>query len=95
MQFQADRLTILGVKTTSKDRWRQVLSEAKRIEVKHLATLEPGISENQTDEMRDKSLRLVVPVAIQSTYRESQRAWLLSVRDFITLVRARDGLAMT
>ena len=71
------------------------MSEAKRIEVKHLATLEPGISENQTDEMRDKSLRLVVPVAIQSTYRESQRAWLLSVRDFITLVRARDGLAMT
>lgn len=50
--FSIIACTMLGVKSTCKDRWRQVLSEAKRIDNKHLATLEPGISENQTAEMQ-------------------------------------------
>lgn len=54
--FPAVRLTMLGVKSTCKDRWRQVLSEAARIERKHLFTLEPGISENQTAEMAGHKL---------------------------------------
>lgn len=53
--FPDVRLTMLGVKSTCKDRWRQVLSEAARIERKHLFTLEPGISENQTTEMAGTS----------------------------------------
>lgn len=58
--FPASKLTMQGVKSTLKDRWRQVLSEAERIKHKHLLTLEPGISVNQTDQMSDKSLQLVV-----------------------------------
>ncbi|GMN04539.1 type II restriction endonuclease [Erythrobacter sp. MTPC3] len=54
--FPAAKLTMLGAKSTLKDRWRQVLSEAERIENKHLLTLEPGISENQTSEMQVKRL---------------------------------------
>jgi hypothetical protein len=53
--FPVNRLTMLGVKSTCKDRWRQVLAEADRINNKHLLTLEPGISENQTDEMKSKN----------------------------------------
>jgi hypothetical protein len=30
---------MLGVKTTCSDRWRQVLAEADRIQLKHLLTL--------------------------------------------------------
>ena len=45
--FPADKLTFLGAKTTCKDRWRQVLSQADRIPRKHLFTLQPGISSNQ------------------------------------------------
>jgi hypothetical protein len=82
-------LTMLGAKSTLKDRWRQVLSEASRINAKHLLTLEPGVSTNQTDEMQAKQLQLVVPAGLHETFRESQRLWLLSVRDFIDLVRAR------
>ena len=41
-------LTMLGAKSTCKDRWRQVLGEAAKIPRKHLLTLEPGISEPQT-----------------------------------------------
>nr|WP_194298830.1 type II restriction endonuclease [Acetobacter fallax] len=87
--FPADRLTMLGSKSTLKDRWRQVLSEAVRIRKKHLLTLEPGISENQTDEMRVKELQLVLPEKLHATFRPSQQAWLMNVGEFIGLVRRR------
>ncbi|WP_419627422.1 type II restriction endonuclease, partial [Thiolapillus sp.] len=38
--FDSNLLTMLGAKSTCKDRWRQVLSEAERIPDKHLLTLE-------------------------------------------------------
>ena len=83
------RLAMLGAKSTCKDRWRQVLVEADKIPDKHLLTLEPGISERQTGQMSRSRLQLVVPRAIQRTYTESQRAWLLSLGDFIREVRER------
>lgn len=82
---------MLGSKTTCKDRWRQVLSEAARIEHKHLLTLEPGISKSQTTEMRDKRLQLVLPASIHASYRASQRPDLSSLRDFIDLASERQG----
>jgi hypothetical protein len=89
LAFAAPKLTMLGAKSTCKDRWRQVLSEAERIPNKHLLTLEPGISENQTDEMRAKQLQLILPSRLHETYRESQRSWLFSVSDFLSLVKER------
>jgi len=84
--FPPDSLHMLGAKSTCKDRWRQVLSEAERIPDKHLLTLEPGISEGQTDEMRASRLQLVVPAELHPTYLETQQAWLLSLEDFLLLV---------
>ncbi len=84
--FDALLLTMLGVKSTCKDRWRQVLSEADRIDRKHLLTLEAAISENQTDEMKAKKLQLVLPSPLHTTYSDSQRSWLMSVADFTALV---------
>lgn len=77
------KLTMLGAKSTCKDRWRQVLNEAKKIPRKHLLTLEPGISEAQTDQMEDANLQLVVPASIQASYTQRQRHWLCSLREFI------------
>ncbi|MNV79121.1 Type-2 restriction enzyme EcoRII [compost metagenome] len=82
---------MLGSKTTCKDRWRQVLSEAARIGHKHLLTLEPGISESQTTEMRDKRLQLVLPASIHASYRPAQRPDLSSLRGFIDLALERQG----
>jgi hypothetical protein len=87
--FAPGRLTMLGAKSTCKDRWRQVLSEAQRIPNKHLLTLEPGISENQTDEMKAKNLQLVLPSRLHETYRASQRSWLFTVGDFLNVVKER------
>jgi hypothetical protein len=83
------RLTMLGAKSTLKDRWRQVLSEAVRIQEKHLLTLEPGISENQTDEMQAKRLQLVIPKRLHATYRASQQPWLMNLQTFLEVVRGR------
>lgn len=88
-EFPATRLTMLGAKSTCKDRWRQVLSEAQRIGDKHLLTLEPGISENQTDEMQAKRLQLVLPAGLHQTYKEKQRGWLMDVSSFMSLVSKR------
>lgn len=83
--FPTDRLMMLGSKSTVKDRWRQVLSEAQRIETKHLLTLEPGISENQTAEMQAKKLQLVIPKKIHTSFRPAQQSWLLDVSQFIEM----------
>lgn len=85
--FSAEKLRMLGAKTTCKDRWRQVLSEASRIQRKHLVTLEAAISEPQTNEMQSHELQLVVPTAIQSTYSANQQKWLMGLGDFIKEVR--------
>lgn len=89
--FAVSLLTMLGVKSTCKDRWRQVLAEASRIPNKHLLTLEAAISENQTDEMRAQNLQLVVPVVIRNTYSERQQKWLMSMDDFVQLVLELQG----
>lgn len=83
------RLTMLGAKSTCKDRWRQVLAEAAKISRKHLLTLEPGISEPQTSQMEASNLQLVVPQLIQGSYTSEQQGWLWSVRDFIREVQAK------
>ena len=94
--FDGALLTMLGVKSTCKDRWRQVLAEAKRIEDKHLLTLETAISKDQTDQMREHRLQLVVPRKLHSTYSAEQSAIILDVGSFAQLVRDRQQrLAIT
>ncbi|NVK40711.1 MAG: restriction endonuclease [Oceanospirillaceae bacterium] len=90
-EFPNEKLFMLGVKSTCKDRWRQVLTEAERIEEKHLITLEPGISEHQTHQMQAANLQLVVPTSIQQSYLPLQRDWLFSVSDFLSLLSSSDG----
>lgn len=87
--FPSEALTMLGAKTTCKDRWRQVLTEAARIEQKHLLTLEAAISEHQTSEMQDHKVQLVLPRPLHATFSRKQQDWLMNVRDFIGMVKVR------
>ncbi|MGP9837365.1 type II restriction endonuclease [Arthrobacter sp. 179] len=91
----AEQLTVLGAKTTCKDRWRQVLSEAERIEHKHLITLESPISLGQTREMQAQKLQLVVPKPLQAPYRAEQQSWLMDLAAFAELTRGRDQTGPT
>lgn len=90
--FPVYNLSMLGVKSTCKDRWRQVLSEAQRIERKHLFTLEPGISDHQTDEMESHKLQLVIPESIHYTYKPDQQKWLVNLNEFIDFLRIKQEM---
>lgn len=85
-------LTMLGAQSSCKRRWRQVLAAASKIQKKHLITLEGGISEPQTHQMRELDLQLVVPRPIQDTYTADQRKWLWTLSDFIREVKRRARL---
>lgn len=87
IDFNVELLTMLGVKTSAKDRWRQVLSEAERIPQKHLITLEPAISKNQTDEMKEQALQLVIPSPLFSSYSHGQQNEIITLSEFIKLVK--------
>ena len=91
--FSETNLTALGVKSTCKDRWSQVLAEANRIDRKHLFTLEPGISVNQTNAMQAHRLQLVIPASLFPTYTAPQQSWLINLKEFISLVSARQKTA--
>jgi len=90
-EFKTELLTMLAIKSTCKDRWRQILAEADRIPGKHLLTLETGISRQQTDEMNEKGVQLVVPHQLHETFTCEQRKWLINLSEFISLVLAKQG----
>lgn len=87
--FSPSNLTMLASKSTCKDRWRQILNEASRIPNKHLLTLEPSISENQTNEMANEKVQLVIPRCLHNSYTVSQQNWLMDLSSFINLARHR------
>lgn len=89
--FPADDLTFLGAKTTCKDRWRQVLNEADRIDVKYLFTLQPGVSSNQLREMKHEQVVLVIPEANRTCFAEEYRDDLFSLNQFIGMVREKQN----
>jgi len=81
--YPSGMLRFLGVKTTCKDRWRQILSEAERIPRKHLFTLQQGISTNQLEEMHRAGVVLVVPEPYRNSFPEKFRKSILSLREFV------------
>ncbi|HAT2126353.1 TPA: restriction endonuclease [Legionella pneumophila] len=87
LSFDESKLRMLGAKTTCKDRWRQVLAEANRIKRKHLITLQPAISEDQTNEMRNKELQLIVPEALHPTFTDNQQKWLITFSAFVEEIK--------
>ena len=91
--FPADDLVVLGAKTTCKDRWRQVLTEADRVDVKYLFTLQQGISKNQLREMHDSHLTLVVPGEYIKSFPQEYQGEICNLKGFIRMVRKKqEGL---
>ncbi len=83
---------MLAAKTTCRDRWRQVINEADRIAVKHLITLQEGVSEAQFKEMQDAGIQLVVPADAQASYPAEVKPHLLTFESSIADVRTPDFL---
>lgn len=87
-RYPLNKLFMVGVKTTCRDRWRQVLNEAKRIKQKHIMTTQQGISTKQLDEMREAGVQLIVPLDYHKQYPRSDMK-LLGVEEFVGLVRKK------
>jgi len=85
-------LTMLAAKTSCKDRWRQITKEAKLISPKHLITLEPAISFDQTEEMKRSSVQLIVPEPIIKSYSHTQQQWLMNLKEFIDYIQQKEYL---
>lgn len=78
---------MLAVKTTLKDRWRQVVQEAARLPVKYLFTLDEGVTLPTYQDMKSKGVELVVPQRRVASFPESVRNDILTLGKFIDLVR--------
>ena len=89
LSFPTNKLVFLGAKTTCKDRWRQVLNEANRIDIKYLFTLQQGISRNQLQEMKHEHLKLVVPEAYKSFFDKEFQPEIETLGSFITMVKSK------
>ncbi|MGI9078981.1 MAG: type II restriction endonuclease [Gemmatimonadaceae bacterium] len=85
--YPEDRIFIVGVKTTCKDRWRQVLNEGRRVRTKHIFTIQPGISTAQLAEMHEAGVKLIVPHRLHRDYPADREIELLNIRAFIDQVR--------
>ncbi len=82
-RYAESDLRMLAVKTTCRDRWRQILTEAHRISCKHLLTLQRGVSENQFRQIQEARVRLVVPEDLHKRYLASIRPHLLTLEKFL------------
>lgn len=89
LEFPTDDLVVLGAKTTCKDRWRQVLTEADRVDVKYLFTLQQGISKNQLKEMHDSRLKLIVPHKYISSFPNEYQSEISDLANFIAMVKEK------
>lgn len=87
--FDPSRLTFLASKTTCKDRWRQILNEADKVQIKYLFTLQQGISSNQMAEMNSSGVRLVVPAPYLKSFPPEYRGTIYTLDKFIAEVRAK------
>lgn len=87
IHFPSSKLIVLGAKTTCKDRWRQVVTEADRVKTKYLCTLQQGISANQLKEMKSENVVLVVPKQYISMYPKEYREEILTIKKFIEYVQ--------
>lgn len=87
--FPASDLFTLAAKTTCKDRWRQILNEANRIDKKHLFTLQQSISSQQLDEMQEEGVILVVPATNLDTFAREKRERIWTLSKFIRFIKEK------
>lgn len=85
--YPRERVRMLAVKTTLKDRWRQVTEECSDLPVRHLLTLQEGVSEPQFKLITSAGIRLVVPEKKIEKYAKSIRPHIISVEAFMADVR--------
>lgn len=70
------------------------MTEATRIDVRHVITMDPGLVPDTLAAMAENDVIPVIPQPIIDTYPESMRGSMMNVADLITLVREREAEAV-
>lgn len=83
-RFLTIRLWIRGL-----EKYRSTNTEFKYD--KHLMTLAPRLSVNQTDQMRSADVQLLIPQKLHETYKDSQEKHLITLADFIKVVEKKQA----
>ena len=93
LSFPDEKLLTLAAKTTCKDRWRQVITEADRLKgrAKYLCTLQQGITSAQMDEMAAEQVVLVVPSTYIGCYPADRRDRIWTIGKFISFVKEKQA----
>jgi hypothetical protein len=87
--YDPNKLVFLASKTTCKDRWRQIINEADRIQTKHLFTLQQGISKNQLQEMYKEGVKLVVPKPYLESFPQEYQPKIFTLENFINYTASK------
>lgn len=92
--YPSDLLRIVACKSTSKERWRQILNEAERVPEKYLLTLDEGLSRSTIEQMLGARLLPFLPKRLlELRYVDPvERDMVGSVADLVRRLRAATGL---
>jgi len=89
--FPDEKLVSLESKMSLKERWKEAVHEAKRIETKHLFTLEP-VSESKIIEMGRNKVKLVTASENKNNFPPRYRDDILDLKSFIKMVKEKQGI---
>lgn len=67
------------------------MNEAKRVKVKHLFTLQQGISKNQLSEMYQENVCLVVPAPYLKSFDKEYQSEIMTLSAFNFFVREKQN----
>lgn len=83
-----NKVFFLAAKTTCKDRWRQILTEAPGLTHRYLFTLQQAISNAQLDEMTEEGVTVVMPDSYRRKFDAENRKRIMSLSEFVVLLQA-------
>jgi hypothetical protein len=88
--FPVDRLRMVACKTTSRERWQQIPTEAARIRRKYLLTVDPGLTAPTIEQMVQADVVPFLPRAVLAARYEANpaRRRLGSVADLLRELEA-------
>jgi hypothetical protein len=86
--FPPDRLRAISCKSTLKERWMEIVPEARRVHTKFVLTLDDKLTDNVIESMVRQRVRPFMPARVLETYaRRHTRPLLSSVSDLLDELR--------
>lgn len=86
--YPVDALRMIACKSTVRDRWRQILKEAQRIQEKYLLTLDANLTPATLNAMKGAKLRVFIPrPVIEAHYVFRPKGSIHSVQELLDSLR--------